>query len=84
MHDLAFQWGVAEALGLKVRSAAVVHLRREAVRGEEPLAAEELLLVEDVTSAVCDALPGTRADASRLLKVLASEQPPRGASWPPL
>ena len=76
VQGLAFQWDVAESQGLDVRGADVVHLRGEAVRGSEALSASELLVAEDITAAVREALPQARASAQQLLDTLALETAP--------
>jgi hypothetical protein len=77
LWDLAFQCLVAERAGLNVRGVGVIHLDKNAIRGVEPLKAEEVLIQKDCWEDVQSLLEGVSPEVDVQLKTLTKETPPR-------
>jgi len=76
-HDLAFQVNVLKLLGIKVRSANLVHLNKDYVRlGELDL--KELFEIENVTEKIEEMLPEVLEEMKLAQEYLAQEEEPKG------
>ena len=73
-HDLAFQRMVFEDSGYKISATYLVHVNK-AYRTSEQVDHCDLLVIEDITAAVKELLPETRATAPKVLKWVNEKTP---------
>ncbi len=76
-HDLAFQVNLLEKFGLKIKSAHVIHLNPEYIRGGE-VSINKLFLTADVTEEVENIKEGVMTEMEVALKYLSEEEEPKG------
>lgn len=76
-HDLAFQINVLKMLGIKVRSANLVHLNPDYVRMGE-LDLKELFQIENVTDKIEEILPEVLEEMKLAQDYLAQGEEPKG------
>ena len=73
-HDLAFQRMVFEDSGYKISATYLVHVNK-AYRTSEQVNHCDLLVIEDITAAVEELMPETRATAPKVLKWVNEKAP---------